>query len=97
MYDPRVSHPQVTEEALEGDQVGADDPRFGLIWINDERLGGAPAFYGTRVHVRTLWDYLEAGDTLEEFLDQFPGVDREQAVGVLELAKRALLGNRAEW
>lgn len=78
-------------EALEGDLVRSDDPRFGIIWINPERMSGAPCFYGTRVPVRTLFDYLEASDSLDEFLNGFPGVSREQAVAVLELARDGLL------
>jgi uncharacterized protein (DUF433 family) len=54
-------------------------------------LSGTPVFAGTRVPVRNLIDYLEAGDSLKEFLDDFPSVTREQAVAVLELAKEALL------
>jgi uncharacterized protein (DUF433 family) len=54
-------------------------------------LSGTPVFAGTRVPVRNLIDYLEAGDSLKEFLDDFPSVTREQAVAVLELAKVALL------
>jgi uncharacterized protein (DUF433 family) len=54
-------------------------------------LGGTPVFVGTRVPVQTLLDYLEAGDPLDEFLDDFPSVTREQAVAVLELAKEMLL------
>jgi uncharacterized protein (DUF433 family) len=56
-------------------------------------LGGTPVFVGTRVPVKTLLDYLEAGDSLDEFLDHFPSVDREQAVAVLELAKEMLLAH----
>ncbi|HEX7152891.1 MAG TPA: DUF433 domain-containing protein [Thermoanaerobaculia bacterium] len=52
--------------------------------------GGAVVFAGTRVPVKNLIDYLEAGDSLEEFLDDFPSVTREQAVAALELAKEAL-------
>jgi len=48
-------------------------------------------FTGTRVPVKNLIDYLEAGDSLEEFLEDFPSVTREQAVGALEIAKEALL------
>ncbi len=48
-------------------------------------------FTGTRVPVKNLIDYLEAGDSLEEFLDDFPSVSREQAVAALELAKEALV------
>jgi uncharacterized protein (DUF433 family) len=50
-------------------------------------LGGTPVFAGTRVPVKILFDYLEAGDSLEIFLDEFPSVTREQAVGALELAR----------
>ena len=56
-----------------------------------EILGGTPVFTGTRVPVQTLLDYLKGGDTLDEFLDGFPGVSREQAVSFLEMAKDALL------
>lgn len=56
-----------------------------------EILGGTPVFTGTRVPVQTLLDYLEGGDTLDEFLDGFPSVSREQAVMFLEMAKDALL------
>ena len=56
-----------------------------------EILGGTPVFTGTRVPVQTLLDYLEGGDTLDTFLDGFPGVSREQAVSFLEMAKDALL------
>ena len=51
-----------------------------------EILSGAVVFMGTRVPVRSLFDYLEGGDTLEEFLHQFPSVTREQAIAVLDAA-----------
>ncbi len=62
-------------------------------WIerNSDILGGTPVFRGTRVPAQTLIDYLEGGHSLEEFLDDFPTVDREQAIGVLELTKQILL------
>jgi len=56
-----------------------------------EIMGGTPVFVGTRVPFQTLLDYLEAGDTLDEFLDQFPTVTRALAVAALEQAKEALL------
>jgi uncharacterized protein (DUF433 family) len=56
-------------------------------------LGGTPVFAGTRVPVRSLFDYLEAGDTLDEFLDQFPSVTREQAIAVLKRARDTLLAD----
>ena len=61
-----------------------------LIASSPDRLGGTPVFAGTRVPVQSLIDYLEAGDSLDVFVDQFPSVSREHAVAVLELAKRAL-------
>jgi uncharacterized protein (DUF433 family) len=63
----------------------------GVIARSPEVLGGTPVFAGTRVPVRTLLEYLEAGDRLADFLADFPSVRREQAVRALELAGRALL------
>lgn len=55
-----------------------------------EILSGTPVFAGTRVPVRILMDHLEAGDSLDEFLDDYPTVTRDQAIGVLELAMERL-------
>jgi uncharacterized protein (DUF433 family) len=60
-----------------------------------EVLGGTPVFAGTRVPFQTFIEYLEAGETLDAFLDDFPTVSREQAVSALELAKRLLLAETA--
>lgn len=54
-------------------------------------LGGTPVFVGTRVPVQTLFDYLEGGETLDEFLRQFPSVKREQAIAALGMARDSLL------
>ena len=54
-------------------------------------LSGTPVFVGTRVPVQTLFDYLEGGETLDEFLRQFPSVERDQAIAALELAKDSVL------
>ena len=54
-------------------------------------LSGTPVFQGTRVPVQTLLDYLEAGDSIDTFLDDFPTVTREQVVAALEVAKEKLL------
>jgi len=62
-----------------------------VVSSDPEVQGGTPVFTGTRVPVKNLIDYLEAGDSLEEFLEDFPSVTREQAVGALEIAKEALL------
>ncbi len=63
----------------------------GLIWTDPERMSGAPCFYGTRVPITHLFEYLEGGESLDSFLDGFEGVTREQAVGILELARKGLL------
>ena len=62
-----------------------------LIEINPDKLSGTPVFAGTRVPVKNLFDYLEGGDTLEDFLEGFPPVTREQAIAVLELAEKSLI------
>ncbi|HZJ13900.1 MAG TPA: DUF433 domain-containing protein [Chthoniobacteraceae bacterium] len=61
-----------------------------VVQTNPEILGGTPVFAGTRVPVQSLIDYLEAGERLDEFLEDFPTVSREQAVAALELAREAL-------
>jgi len=67
-------------------------PSTGLpIHADPEIMGGTPVFVGTRVPVQTLLDYLEAGDPLDEFLEDFPSVTREQSIAVFELAKHMLL------
>ena len=58
-------------------------------------LGGTPVFAGTRVPAQTLIDYLEGGHSLEDFLDDFPTVDRPQAIGVLELLKQVVMAQPA--
>lgn len=63
----------------------------GLIWTDPERMSGTLCFDKTRVPVKNLFDYLGGGGTLEEFLDDFEGVARDQSLGVLELARRELL------
>lgn len=67
-----------------------------VIEINPEKLSGLPVFAGTRVPIQNLFDYIEGGDTIEDFLDGFPPVTREQAVNVLELAKLSLLKETAK-
>lgn len=62
-----------------------------LIERDPERMSGAPVFPGTRVPIKHLFDYLGGGESLEEFLDQFPSVSREQAVAVLSASRESLL------
>jgi uncharacterized protein (DUF433 family) len=62
-----------------------------LVWTDPGRMSGVPCFYGTRVPVKNLFDYLEGGQSMETFLEDFEGVSREQADGVLRLAMDSLL------
>lgn len=64
-----------------------------LITRSDKVMSGAVVYAGTRVPVQTLLDYLEEGDTLDRFLEDFPTVSREHAVAVLELAKKSMLAH----
>ena len=68
----------------------------GAIESSPEIQGGVPVFRGTRVPVATLLDYLEAGDRLADFLDDFPTVKKEQAEAVLELAKDLIARSSSE-
>jgi uncharacterized protein (DUF433 family) len=61
-----------------------------IVHRDPEILGGTPVFRGTRVPLRSLFDYLEGGETLDEFLRQFPSVRREQAIALFELARENL-------
>ncbi len=72
------------------DMIGCNGLR-ALVDIDREIMSGAPVFAGTRVPVQTLFDYLEGGDDLEEFLEDFPSVSRDHAMRVLEAAKDSLL------
>ena len=63
------------------------------IVVDPEILGGTPVFKGTRVPVRILFEHLEAGDSLDIFLEDFPSVSRELAIQVLEDARTALVSD----
>ena len=63
----------------------------GVIEVNPDKVSGTPVFAGTRVPIRNLFDYLEGGDSLEDFLEGFPPVTREQAILVLKMAERSLI------
>jgi uncharacterized protein (DUF433 family) len=58
-----------------------------FIEVNPNKLSGTPVFAGTRVPIKNLFDYLEGGESLDDFLEGFPPVSREQAVAVLEMAE----------
>jgi len=63
-----------------------------VIQVDSEIMGGTPCFKGTRVPVQNLFDFMEAGDPLSDFLDAFPTVSKEQAVAVLQLAEQSVIG-----
>lgn len=86
----RPQSPLAPEE-LAGDLIQSGNPLFGMIWINRERMSGTPCFAGTRVPVQNLFDYLGGGEPLSEFIEDFPGVTREQCEAVIALAASALL------
>ena len=66
-----------------------------LINRDPEIMSGTPVFMGTRVPVQNLFDYLEAGHPLDDFLDDFPAVTREQAIQVLEMLKKQVILQQA--
>ena len=69
---------------------------YNIITIDKDSLGGQPVFTGTRVPVETLFDHLEAGVPLAEFLDDFPSVSLEQAVALLDTASKLLTSKNVE-
>ncbi len=68
---------------------------YGQISIDPEIMSGTPVFAGTRVPIKNLFDYIEGGEDLAEFLDDFPSVSKNAAVAVLEMAKRTLTTEKA--
>jgi uncharacterized protein (DUF433 family) len=64
--------------------------KYGAVNIDPETMGGTPVFTGTRVPIQALFDYIGTGETLEEFLENFPTVTREHAIEVLEMASKSL-------
>jgi uncharacterized protein (DUF433 family) len=63
---------------------------YGPINIDPEIMSGTPVFTGTRVPIQALFDYIETGETLDEFLENFPSVKKEHAIRVLEMARKTL-------
>ena len=64
--------------------------RYGAINIDPETMGGTAVFTGSRIPIQTLFDYMEGGDDLDEFLLDYPSISRETAIEVLEMAKKFL-------
>lgn len=67
---------------------------YQSISIDPETMGGTPVFVGTRVPIQTLFDYLEGGDSVDEFLDDYPSVKKDDAVNVLEMARQTLTSEK---
>ena len=65
--------------------------QYGQISVDTEVMSGTPVFAGTRVPIQNLFDYIEGGENLSEFLDDFPSVTKEAALAVLEMAKKSLI------
>jgi len=63
----------------------------GAVWVDSQRMSGAPCFRGTRVPVQSLIDFLEGGETIDQFLELYPSVTREQVLAVLDFANRQIL------
>ncbi len=63
---------------------------YGPINIDPETMGGTPVFTGTRVPIQALFDYFETGETLDEFLENFPSVKKEFAIQVLQMAEKSI-------
>lgn len=68
---------------------------YGQVSIDPEIMSGTPVFAGTRVPIKNLFDYIEGGEDLAEFLDDFPSISKDTAVAVLEMAKRTLTTEKA--
>lgn len=64
--------------------------KYGPINIDPETMGGTPVFTGTRVPIQALFDYIGTGETLNEFLENFPSVKKETAIQVLQMAEKSI-------
>jgi uncharacterized protein (DUF433 family) len=67
---------------------------YGAINIDSETMSGTPVFTGTRVPIQSLFDYIESGETLDEFLENFPSVKRDFAIQVLEMARKTITSEK---
>lgn len=72
-----------------------DKKQVQVISVSPDLMGGTPVFTGTRVPVQTFLDYMEAGETIDDFLEGFPTVKREQVIAFLEQAKDLMVANIA--
>jgi uncharacterized protein (DUF433 family) len=81
----------LTADDLAGDLIQPGHPLFGIVWVNHERMSGTPCFTGSRVPIQSLFDHLEAGDSLDDFLADFPPVTHAQTVALLEISRSKIL------
>jgi len=66
------------------------DNKPDIVTVNPNILGGTPVFAGTRVPIQSLFDFIETGETIDEFLENFPTVRREQVIALLEAAREQI-------
>ena len=83
--------PEAERSPRSGSSLVIEEVPQPVVHSDPEILGGTPVFAGTRVPLKNLIDYLAAGDSLDNFLDDFPSVTREQAVAALEAARDILI------
>jgi uncharacterized protein (DUF433 family) len=81
----------LTADDLAGDLIQRGHALFGIVWVNRERMSGAPCFSGTRVPIQSLFDHIEAGDSIATFLEDFPPVTNAQVIALLEASRARLL------
>ena len=91
VVDDRAAESNTRRSAMtQTSEGGSMTIRDGVIHSRKDTMGGTPVFKGTRVVVKNLFDYLAGGHSLDEFLDDFPSVSREQAIRVLDMAREVL-------
>lgn len=94
MKDISISHQHVQQHYVyPSKRVHLDKHSFmsgKIIHIDPEILGGTPVFFGTRVPIKNLFDYLETGDSIETFLNDFEGVQKEQVIKLLEMSQKLI-------
>lgn len=86
---------QAPADAMMNKDILLPDEAHPLMWVNSDRMGGEPCFYGTRLPISSLFENLEGGVSLDEWLEAFPSVSREQVIAVLEYARQRLLEHAA--
>lgn len=91
MTKPAMPQSAWMKEERDTELVPASDPRATFISVDPQRMSGTPCFVGSRVPIKHLWDYLENGENIEDFLEGFEPITREHVVAVLHIAYKKLL------